>query len=156
RNVGQCTVYGTPLVIDFDGDGLDLSGPEEGVMFDLLATGTTQRTGWVKKPRSDMFLVHDIDGNGVIEGDAELFGNRTRLPDGTTSDIGFDALSKYDANSDGVIDAKDSIFAELSLWSDRNGDGRTQPGELLSLESMRVVSVRLSYTESDKVDSFGN
>jgi hypothetical protein len=154
--VGVCQGYGTPLIINFDGRGLALSGPERGVRFDLLATGAAQKTGWVAKPASDMFLVRDVDGDGAIEGGAELFGNRTMGPDGKTSANGFDALAKFDENRDGVIDAQDPVWAELRLWSDADGDGRTRSGELRSLASMKVAAIRLAYTTGAEVDAFGN
>lgn len=48
----------------------------------------------------------DIAGSG-------LFGTSTRLPDGTLARSGFEALSKYDENRDGIINEKNEVYSEL-------------------------------------------
>jgi hypothetical protein len=53
---------------------------------------------------------------------------------GCGNQSGFKALALYDTNRDGRIDAFDDVFKNLKLWQDRNGDGRTDEGELLSFE----------------------
>ena len=59
---------------------------------------------------------------------------------------GFKALALYDTNRDGRIDAFDDVFKNLKLWQDRNGDGRTDEGELLSLSDVGIKSINLNTT----------
>lgn len=100
-----------PLVLDLDGDGIELS-PLEGssVHFDYDGDGFAERTGWVDA--NDGFLAIDRNDNGVVDGASELFGSPT--------DDGFSVLELYDSNVDGVIDASDDAFTQLRVWQDLN------------------------------------
>ena len=63
--------------------------------------------------RKDGFLALDLSENGVINNGGELFCDRMLLADGSYASGGFEALSQYDQNNDGVIDANDEIFSRL-------------------------------------------
>jgi hypothetical protein len=81
----------SPLVLDLDGDGLQLS--TERVRFDLRATGQPQRVTWVG-PREG-FWAMDLNGDGRVTSGRELFGNHSdchaeKCADGAT------ALAIYD------------------------------------------------------------
>ncbi len=93
---------------------------------------------------TDGLLVRDINGNGVIDDGTELFGTSTILPNGTKAANGFAALAALDSNGDGKIDASDPVYAQLAVWRDLNGDGKTDPGELQSLAQAGVASLRTS------------
>lgn len=62
----------------------------------------------------------------------------------------------YDSNSDGVIDAKDPVFANLRLWIDANHDGVAQPAELFTLPGLGVYSIALHYVLDRYTDASGN
>jgi len=79
------------------------------------------------------WLAIDRDGDGAITSGAELFGDGFALGDGTRARDGFAALASLDANHDGVIDRADPAFASLLLWTDRDGDRASSPGELRPL-----------------------
>jgi Ca2+-binding EF-hand superfamily protein len=112
-------------VIDLDGDGIKLVNiNRSNAMFDLTGSGFANKTGWISS--GDAFLVWDRNNDNRINGISEMFGSATQS--------GFKALSLYDTNRDGRIDAFDDVFKNLKLWQDRNGDGRTDEGELLSFE----------------------
>jgi len=101
------------------------------------------------------WLVRDLDGNGRIDDGRELFGSSTRLADGRTARQGFEALAGLDANGDGVLDHSDPAFRSLALWSDRNGDRITDPGELVPLGRL-VVSISLRPEVTPSCDASGN
>jgi hypothetical protein len=104
-----------------------------------------------------VFLVLDRNGNGRIDGIDEMFGDHTRGPDGEIAANGFEALRKYDANKDGVVDGSDAVFAALRVWADVNANGETDAGELRPLGSSDIRAIRLAYTERlERADFFGN
>jgi hypothetical protein len=66
----------SPLILDLDGDGIELSSlVNSTAFFDLDADGFHEHTGWVSA--DDGILAIDSNGNGVIDGIDEVFGNAT-------------------------------------------------------------------------------
>ncbi len=85
----------------------------------------------------------DLNGDGKINNGSELFGNFTKLSNGSTAPDGYAALAQYDTNGDNIIDSKDSAFSSLKLWKDVNSDGITQSGELTSLQLSSITAIYL-------------
>ncbi len=137
----------TPLVLDLDGDGIETTNLLGGTVFDLDANGQLERAAWVAG--GDGLLVRDLDGNGLIDNGAELFGSGTTLANGQKALDGFAALAGLDSNGDGVINSQDAAFAQLQVWVDANGDGQTDAGELRSLASLGIASLGLHAQASD-------
>jgi hypothetical protein len=135
----------SPLVLDLDGDGLELAPVAGGVDFDLRGTGTPVRTAW--PAAADALLALDRNGNGAIDDGSELFGNSRRHANG------FDALAALDSNSDGVIDTRDERFAELALWRDANQNGASEPSELVPAAEAGLVQIDLAYSSLDERDT---
>nr|WP_241826647.1 type I secretion C-terminal target domain-containing protein [Enterovibrio norvegicus] len=138
----------TPLVLDLDGDGIETSDVTQNtVAFDFDGDGQTINTGWITD--GDGLLVRDINKDGEINDGSELFGSNTRLQDGTTAADGYEALAQHDANADGVIDKNDAVYADLNVWVDKDQDGETDEGELLSMEDAGVASINLDAQATD-------
>jgi hypothetical protein len=138
-----------PIVLDLDGDGIELLNITKGVDFDLYGTGSKQAVAWVAP--DDGLLVLDRNLNGTIDDGTELFGNLTD----DFSD-GFEHLAELDraefgGNSDGVIDANDAAFAHLMVWKDANTDGISVTEELVSLSALEVTSIRLEARDSNRI-----
>lgn len=130
-----------------------------GANFDLLNQGSAQRVAWIapESRASTLFLTLPDEQTGQITGIQQLFGDRTRGPDGRFAPNGYEALRKWDANADGWIDHRDPIFSRLRLWSDLDGDGVATEGELSPLVDFGVEAVSLDYQATTvQVDVFGN
>ncbi len=129
----------TPLVLDLNGNGIELVPAEAGVMFDMNNNGTLDKTTWVAG--SDGLLAIDANGDGTINNQSELFGNTETL------DNGFANLAQHDSNADGKIDSADSIFGDLRVWTDVNQDGISQSDELHSLSDLGIASINVNASE---------
>lgn len=139
-----------PLALDLNGDGIVSVGYDAGVYFDLDNSGFAESTTWLSA--EDAFVALDRNQDGIINNGGELFGSETLLSSGQYAANGFLALSDFDSNADGVMDAQDDIFGELLLWQDSNQNGQTDDGELVSLYEANIVSINLAYSESDYID----
>jgi hypothetical protein len=145
---------GSPVTLDLDGDGVETTHVNDGAYFDHDANGFAEQTGWASS--DDGLLVWDRNGDGIINNGREVFGNNTLLNNGTLASNGFQALVEWDGNLDGKIDAIDSIWANLKVWQDYDGDGYSSVDELRSLSDLGIASINTGYTNSSYVDPNGN
>ncbi len=127
------------MVLDLDGDGLELIAASGTVLFDHNADGIKTGTGWAAP--NDGLLVRDLNGNGAIDSGRELFGIDTLKRNNTFATQGFDALKELDSNADGFITNADTAFADLKVWQDLNQDGISQAGELKTLTQWGITSI---------------
>ena len=156
---GQCY---TPILIDTQGDGLKLTDARHGVWFRII-NGESIPIAWTTPNSDDAWLALDRNGNGLIDGGEEQFGNATPQPSPPpgVGKNGFLALAEYDkllngGNGDGVINASDAIFASLLLWKDTNHNGISEATELYTLSELGLTTLELTYKESKRVDQYGN
>ena len=140
---------GTPLVVAFADEPVTYT---HGGAF-AFTPGRPTPSDW--PTATTPWIALDRDGDGAITSGAELFGSSTLLPDGRTAKNGFEALAALDANHDGVIDARDPMFASLLLWSDRDGNRASSPDELVPLAS-RIVSISLNDRVEVRCDARDN
>lgn len=131
---GFCGGYWSPLMLFVDDQRPNFDNSSK---FPLNPGGETM---WPKADHPGWFLALDRDGSGKIDQKNELFGEDTA----TGVKNGFEALKALDSNHDGVIDARDKDFKKLVLWQDRNGDGVSQPDELVAAAS-KVSRISLKY-----------
>ena len=156
-----------PLILDLNGDGIHTTALETApVLFDMNADGRPDLTAWSDPQTGEGFLFYDRNHNHIVDGNAELFGNRTPLSDGTIAASGVDALAAYDqrennGNGDGEIGPGDAAWGILRVWVDREHDGVATSLETYSLgelgiESINLVFERLGPDRSYGIDAAGN
>jgi hypothetical protein len=132
------TVELAPLVIDLDGDGVELlNAAQSPVAFDLDGDGAWDRMGWTNG--DDGFLALDRNGDGVITPGAEI--SFTQDVPGAKTDL--EGLKAYDTNNDGWLDAADARFGEFRIWRDPDLDAIDDPGETASLADAGIVRIGL-------------
>ncbi|GEM_PF-3508126 len=151
---------GSPIILDLNGDGFDLTSAERGVSFDLNRDGALESISWTSHNSDDAWLVLDRNGNGRVDDGGEMFGNHTTQPSSANKN-GFTALAEFDkpvngGNGDGTIDSQDQVFARLQVWRDANHNGISESTELSSLASVGIQALELHYQEKKWSDENGN
>ncbi|MCU1231719.1 MAG: hypothetical protein JWO97_4603 [Acidobacteria bacterium] len=145
------TVYGDPMVLDLNGDGVHTSDVFTPVRFDINGDGTKELITWTNPLTEEGFLWIDRNHNGRVDDGTELFGIGTDLPSGIKARDGFEALAMYDmplygGNSDGRVSADDAVWERLRVWIDRNHDGVCDPGEYGPLHRYHIEALNLEST----------
>lgn len=151
----QCVL--TPIIVSVAGGARpSLSGASEGVLFDAWGSGRRQLIAWPEPADAAAWLVLDRNGNGVIDNGTELFGNSTRLADGSRAANGYIALSELDSNQDGQVDSADPGYTQVQGWIDSNRNGLTEAGELRTLAEIGLAGISTVARESRERDRWGN
>lgn len=121
-----------PLVINFDGQGAQLS--QTRFKFNIDNNGSQEQLASLKSGSG--FLALDRNGDGVINNGSELFGpNRGQ---------GFAELAQFDEDGNHFIDAGDSIYNKLRIWT-TNEDGSSQ---LVALGDKNIGAIFLGHLTS--------
>jgi hypothetical protein len=128
----------TPLVFSLRRSAVsweDVIDARKRVRFDLTGLSLDAEYPW---PRPDAaFLVWDPKGEGDIKDGTDLFGYFTWA---VFWRDGFQPLQMLDDNRDGVLSGAE--LEGLAAWTDRNGNGRSESGEVTPLSSLGVVSLK--------------
>ncbi len=127
-----------PLVLDLSGLGITTTGVDSGVEFDLTGDGQTEQVSFVTG--DSWFVALDRNQNGRIDDGSELFGDQGGAANG------FAALSGYDSQPDGVIDANDTVFSQLRLFQ-IGSDGKQV---VRSFADAGITAIELGYQNTRK------
>lgn len=133
----------SPIVFNLQNNGtsgLSVIHSDNGVHFDIDADGFAEKTGWVAP--DDAFLVKDVNGNGVIDSQKELFGTDAA----STAEAKLKAL---DLNANGFVEGTEITNSGIKLWRDLNQDGISQANELFTLTSQGVTRLGTAITQTN-------
>lgn len=152
------TICVNPIVLDLDGDGVELS-IGNGVAFDVDNDGYLENSTWAAA--DDGFLVIDLDadgsiseigGDGIIDQAAELAFAVWVAADATdlqalaeATDV--DGNLIFDSNGDGVLDASDNVWVSMKVFQDLDQDGQVDEAELRTLDDWNISQINLSYDD---------
>jgi Ca2+-binding RTX toxin-like protein len=135
-----------PVVLDLDGDGVELVARSAShAFYDLNGDGFLENVGWASG--DDALLAIDLNGDGIINQTSEI--NFAHGVAGAATDLDGIRLT-YDSNRDGVLDARDARFADFRVWHDVNADGVSDPSELRTLTEAGITSVGLTGSRVDE------
>ena len=127
-----------PIIIDLDGNGLELSNVSVStVFFDIDADGYLENTAWT----TDGILSFDLNKDGIINNITEVFSEH--FNDGSFYS-GLEALATLDSNQNDIISAIDTQFSQILVWQDINQDGVSQANELKTLSDHGIASINLN------------
>ncbi|MBU2537136.1 MAG: VCBS repeat-containing protein [Proteobacteria bacterium] len=124
-----------PLVINFNGKGVELSNMRFG--FDLDGDGDGDMEQIPGLAPGSGFLAFDRNHDGLINNGLELFGPATGR--------GFSELARLDSDGNGWLDENDPLYAELRIWM-RDEAGRES---LSSLAEKGVGAIFLDPVKTD-------
>ncbi len=130
---------GKPVIIDLNGNGLDLIPVDESTaFFDINADGYLDRMGWVAS--TDGLLAYDHNQDGAITQRDEI-AFVDYLP-GAASDL--EGLRAFDSNNNGMLDAQDAEWSKFGVWQDANQDGVSDEGEFRTLDQVGITAISLN------------
>ncbi|MGK7941916.1 MAG: FG-GAP-like repeat-containing protein [Crocosphaera sp.] len=134
-----------PIIIDLDGNGLELSElSTSSVFFDIDADVYAENTAWT----TDGILTLDLNNDGTINNITEVF---SEYFNDASPNSGLDALASLDSNQNGIISATDTQFNQILVWQDINQDGISQPNELKTLNDHGITSINLNGITEDVI-----
>ncbi|MGR3502504.1 calcium-binding protein [Pseudaestuariivita sp.] len=145
-----------PLVIDLDGDGVELTAlGDPRVFFTYEDEDLAISTGWVDP--DDGIVVRDVNENGQVDTAAEFFGAippEDYDPEAPEYQAFID-LESEDANGDRVIDHRDEVWDVMRVWRDINLDGTVDENELMTMGEAGVASIGVEH-DTDGFLAAGN
>jgi Ca2+-binding RTX toxin-like protein len=136
--------YFPPVVLDLNNQGLsnDLENPGQ-ANFTVAPNGSNSleaQIGWVKPGAGILALDDNLDG--TIDSSTEI--SFVQDVPGATTDL--EGLAAFDTDHNGELDPGDAHWNDFRIWTDTNGDGISEPGELETLAQAGITSINLDET----------
>ena len=134
--------YVTPLIFPLFGSQslTSLTGSRNPVKFNLLGDGVPRIWPWVT-PQAGI-LVWDPKKTGRVVSGRQLFGSVTWWIFWRN---GFDPLAALDDNRDGWLAGAE--LDGIAVWQDKNGNGISDPGEVVPVRRLGVRRLAVHATE---------
>lgn len=140
-------LYSSPIVLDLSGTGKIAASDghwqphpksfykTHRVMFDFFGNGFPVAMEWVGE--TDGLLVRP-KSDGSVDGTC-LFGSATGFTNG------YEHLATLDTNMDGHVSGKE--LAGLSVWQDKNGNGKADAGEVQTVQQLGISDFSLKHSD---------
>ena len=141
----------SPIVLDLTGKGIQTTSINNGVNFDLLGNGQTEKTGWIAQ--GEGLLMLNPNGTESLNDGSQLFGQGTTLANGQKAENGYQALAVLDSNGDGVINAQDAAFKDLGVWVDTGNSNGLATGQFESLSQLGITQLNLNAQASTQTNN---
>jgi hypothetical protein len=134
-----CDLQIPPIVLDMDGDGVELLAKGESpARMDIDGDGFYERISWVKG--DDALLYIDHNNSGIIDQNNE-FSFASFAGRGATD---LEGLRTFDTNQDNVFDSKDEAFSQAGVWQDVNENATQEAGEMKTLTEVGITSISMA------------
>lgn len=117
-----------PLIVSLSGTPAELKN--QGVAFDLFGNG--QLFQLPDLGQDQFYLMQDLNNNQYLDSGLELFG--------PNSGQGFNELAALDDNQNGFIEATDSRWQSLHLWSRQQGIQSLQQAGIAAISAQSVAT----------------
>lgn len=138
----------TPIIISFNNTGTlsdvedstdfeDLIDSNRKATFDLSGQGSAAYSSW-PKPNTGI-LVWDPQHTGKITSGLQLFGNATWW---LFWKNGYEPLAALDNDHNGWLERTE--LEGLAVWFDRNGNGKSDPGEVIPVQKLGITRIAVS------------
>lgn len=137
----------SPIVLDLDGDGTLMASDgqykphpksfkqEGAVMFDFHGNGFPVATEWVG-PNDGLLCRPQADER--ING-THLFGTANGYSNG------YEAMAALDKDQSGALEGQE--LEGLFVWQDLNGNGRSDEGELKTVQELGITSISVNHKD---------
>ncbi|WP_162199487.1 beta strand repeat-containing protein [Aurantiacibacter marinus] len=137
-----------PIVLDLDGGGNMFIPLSSGIAYDYNGDGVKTQTAWVAA--GSAILAFDYNSDGLVSDASEFAFGGNGLTDLQA------VAARFDANSDGVLDANDPAYSGFGVWLDSNLDAIADEGEFVSLSDAGITSISLISDALGYVDADGD
>ncbi len=127
----------TPIILDLDNDGFDLSSS---VSFDFNSDSELETGNWTADAQ-DAILVYDWNQDSLVNNASEIAFSEYH-PEAETDLEGL-ALA-FDSNQDGLFNALDEKWQYFGVWQDANFNGITDSGEFLTMQQSGISEIELT------------
>ena len=130
---------GKPIVLDLDGDGVELVDIDASTAFyDINGDGFRSHIGWVAA--DDGLLAYDKNSDGVIQDGDEI--SYVGYVEGARTDL--EGLVHFDTDKNGVLDANDAEWAKFGVWQDTDQNGTSGNNEFQYLDTAGISAITLA------------
>ncbi|MGJ7582287.1 Ig-like domain-containing protein [Variovorax sp. RHLX14] len=123
-----------PVALDLSRDG-EITYSD--VAVNVRGDGMTKTSAWVES--RDGVLIWDKYHDGKVH-DSSQYAFAQYLA-GAKTDL--EGLTAFDTNGNGKLDAGDSVWNEMRVWQDLNGNGISDAGEVKTLAAWGMTSINL-------------